>query len=93
MGSRGAAGLGIVQRAFCNSSTAPNSGAHSNVEWSSEAGWVGEIKKKHVSEVTFKGCRIQASKEEPQYMIKSDKTDHLAMHKGSALQKVATSKI
>lgn len=26
-------------------------------------------------------------KDEPQYLIKSDKTDHLAMHKGSALRK------
>jgi len=26
-------------------------------------------------------------------LIKSDKTDHLAMHKGSALRKVAKSKI
>jgi hypothetical protein len=32
------------------------------------------------------------SKEEPQYLIKSDKTDHLAMHKGSALRKIAKSK-
>ena len=29
-------------------------------------------------------------KEEPQYLIKSDKTDHMAMHKGSALKKVRT---
>jgi len=31
-------------------------------------------------------------KEEPQYLIKSDKTDHLAMHKGSALQLIAKRK-
>jgi hypothetical protein len=65
-----------------------------HVEWNSEAGRVrGTIKKKHVSEVMFKGYRVHASKEEPQYLIKSDETDHLAMHKGSALQKVAKSKI
>jgi 7-keto-8-aminopelargonate synthetase-like enzyme len=29
---------------------------------------------------------VRASKEEPQYLIKSDKTDHMAMHKGSALK-------
>ena len=29
---------------------------------------------------------VHASKEEPQYLIKSDKTDYLAMHKGSALR-------
>jgi hypothetical protein len=28
-----------------------------------------------------------ASAAEPQYEIKSDKTDHVAIHKGSALQK------
>jgi hypothetical protein len=65
-----------------------------HVEWNSEAGLVrGTIKKKHTSEIPFKGYTVHASKEEPQYLIKSDKTDHLAMHKGSALRKVAKSKI
>jgi hypothetical protein len=31
---------------------------------------------------------VHASEEEPQYEIKSDKTDHIAMHKGSALRKL-----
>jgi hypothetical protein len=63
------------------------------VEWNSEAGRVrGTIKKKHTSEITFKGYTVHASSEEPQYLIKSDKTDHLAMHKGSALQKAAKGK-
>ena len=43
------------------------------------------------SEITFKGYTVHASKEEPQYLIKSDKTDHLAMHKGSALKKIRKS--
>jgi hypothetical protein len=65
-----------------------------HVEWNSEAGRVrGTIKKKHTSEITFKGYTVHASKEEPQYLIKSDKTDHLAMHKGSALRKIDKSKI
>ena len=60
-----------------------------HVEWNSEAGRVrGTIKKKITSEITFKGYKVHASKEEPQYLIKSDKTDHLAMHKGSALKKI-----
>jgi hypothetical protein len=64
-----------------------------HVEWNSEAGRVrGTIKKKLISEITFKGYTVHASTEEPQYLIKSDKTDHLAMHKGSALRKVAKSK-
>ncbi len=64
-----------------------------HVEWNSEAGRVrGTIRKKYTSEITFKGYTVHASKEEPQYLIKSDKTDHLAMHKGSALRKIAKSK-
>ena len=61
-----------------------------HVEWNSEAGRVrGTIKKKITSAITFKGYTVHASKEEPQYLIKSDKTDHLAMHKGSALKKIS----
>jgi hypothetical protein len=61
-----------------------------HVEWNSEAGLVrGTIKKRVTSETTFKGYTHHASKEEPQYLIKSDKTDHMAMHKGSALKKLA----
>jgi len=63
-----------------------------HVEWNSEAGRVrGTIKKKITSKITFKGYRVHASKEEPQYQIKSDKTDHVAMHKGSALKKLPKS--
>jgi Hypervirulence associated proteins TUDOR domain len=67
-----------------------NVGDH--VEWNSEAGRVrGTIKKKIISQITFKGYTVHASKGEPQYLIKSDKTDHLAMHKGSALKKLKRS--
>jgi hypothetical protein len=60
-----------------------------HVGWNSEAGHVrGTIKKKITSAITFKGYTVRASKEEPQYLIKSDTTDHLAMHKGSALKKL-----
>ena len=62
-----------------------------HVVWNSEAGKVrGTIKKKITSAMTFKGYTVRASKEEPQYLIKSDTTDHLAMHKGSALKKLRT---
>jgi len=58
-----------------------------HVEWNSEAGCVrGTIKKKVTSVIKFKTYTVRASKEEPQYLIKSDTTDHLAMHKGSALK-------
>jgi hypothetical protein len=60
-----------------------------HVEWNSEAGRVrGTIIKKVTTAIAFKGYTVRASKEEPQYLIKSDTTDHLAMHKGSALRKV-----
>jgi hypothetical protein len=58
-----------------------------HVGWNSEAGHVrGTIKRKITSAITFKGYTVHASKEEPQYLIKSDTTDHMAMHKGSALK-------
>jgi hypothetical protein len=67
--------------------------AGDHVEWNSEAGRVrGTIKKKVTSPIEFKGYTVHASKDEPQYLIKSDKTEHLAMHKGSALKKVAKPK-
>ena len=60
-----------------------------HVEWNSEAGHVrGTIKKKVTSAIKFKTFTVRASKEEPQYLIKSDETDHLAMHKGAALKKI-----
>jgi len=62
-----------------------------HVEWNSEAGIVrGVIFNKVVSNVRVKGYVHHASKEEPQYFIKSDKTDHVAIHKGSALKLVKT---
>ena len=61
-----------------------------HVEWNSEAGRVrGTIKKKVTSAIKFKTYTVRASKEEPQYLIKSDKTDHMAMHKGGALKKIS----
>ncbi len=63
------------------------------VEWNSEAGRVrGTIKQEIASRIFFKGYTVHASKEEPQYLIKSVKTDHLAVHKGSALKKIRKNK-
>jgi len=60
-----------------------------HVEWNSEAGRVrGRIIQVVTSPMIFKGYNVHASQEQPQYMIKSDKTDHIAMHKGSALKKI-----
>lgn len=59
-----------------------------HVTWNSEAGHVGgTIKKVHTSDFAYKGHIHRASADDPQYEIKSDKTDHVAAHKGSALTK------
>ncbi len=58
-----------------------------HVSWNSEAGRVrGTIRRVHVRNVQYKGYTHHATKVEPQYEIQSDKTDHIAMHKGSALR-------
>jgi hypothetical protein len=62
-----------------------------HVSWNSEAGRVsGTIIKVHAKDVEYKGYTHHCSPEEPQYEIQSDKTDHVAMHKGSALRKKRT---
>jgi hypothetical protein len=58
-----------------------------HVTWNSEAGHVsGKIIKVHTKDVDYKGYTHRASEDDPQYEIKSDKTDHIAMHKGQALK-------
>ena len=59
------------------------------VSWNSEARKVtGTIIKIHTNDFDYNGYTDHASEEEPQYEIKSSKTDHIAAHKGSALFKV-----
>jgi len=61
-----------------------------HVSWNSEAGRVrGTITRVVTSHIQFKGYTVHASADEPQYEIKSDHTDHIAMHKGSALRKLS----
>ncbi|MEB3070772.1 hypervirulence associated TUDOR domain-containing protein [[Mycobacterium] vasticus] len=60
-----------------------------HVRWNSEAGYVtGRITKVHTADTDYKGHRRRCSPDDPQYEIKSDKTDHIAMHKGSALRRI-----
>jgi hypothetical protein len=60
-----------------------------HVTWNSEAGPVsGKIIKVHTRDFDYKGYTHHASQNEPQYEIRSDKTDHIAAHKGPALKKV-----
>lgn len=61
-----------------------NIGDH--VGWNSEAGRVsGTIIAVHTRDFDYKGHTHRASDSDPQYEIKSDKSDHIAAHKGSAL--------
>jgi hypothetical protein len=58
-----------------------------HVTWNSEAGHVsGTIIKVHVKDFDWHGYTRHCSKDDPQYEIKSDKTDHVAVHKGGALK-------
>lgn len=60
-----------------------------HVTWKSEAGHVsGRIIRVHTKDFDYKGYTHHASEEDPQYEIQSDRTDHVAAHKGSALRKI-----
>jgi hypothetical protein len=61
-----------------------------HVSWNSEAGRVrGHITRVVTSEIRFKGYTVHATRDDPQYEIRSDTTDHIAMHKGSALTRLS----
>ena len=58
------------------------------VEWNPEAAHLqGTFKEKLISATLFKGYTARDSKEEPQHSVRSDRTDHLTMHKRSLLKK------
>jgi hypothetical protein len=64
-----------------------------HVRWNSEAGFVtGTIIKVHTKNTDYKGYMHHASVDEPQYELRSDKSDHVAMHKGAALNRIAKPK-
>lgn len=60
-----------------------------HVSWNSEAGRVrGRIVRVRTRDFDYKGHTRHATPKDPQYEIKSDKTDHVAAHKGRALRKL-----
>ena len=60
-----------------------------HVHWNSEAGYVsGKIIKIHTTDFDYKGYTHHATENDPQYEIKSDKTDHIAAHKGAAVKHI-----
>jgi hypothetical protein len=97
MGRRTTAMFGGSQSAVAPQTTTDHAGGPmvakrfkrgDHVSWNSEAGRAhGRITRVVTSPTKFKGYTVRASRDEPQYEIKSETTDHIAMHKGSALTK------
>jgi hypothetical protein len=58
------------------------------VTWKSHGGEaVGEVEKKITSDTEEAGRKVRASKDDPQYLVKSDKSGGEAVHKPGALKK------
>jgi hypothetical protein len=58
------------------------------VEWNSHGSKAeGKVEKKITSETKAGGRKVKASKDEPQYLVKSDKSGGEAVHKPDALKK------
>ena len=58
------------------------------VTWKSHGGEaVGKVKRKITTETDAGGRHVKASKDEPQYLVQSDKSGGDAVHKPSALKK------
>lgn len=58
-----------------------------HVRWNSEAGHAsGTITAVHGRDFDYKGHTHRASPGDPRYEIESDRTDHVAAHKGRALR-------
>ena len=58
-----------------------------NVEWKSHGQNVkGEVEREITSDTEAAGRAVRASKDEPQYQVRSDKTGKDAVHKPSALR-------
>ena len=62
--------------------------AGDKVQWHSPQGTVtGTIKKKLTEPTEIKGHHVAASKDNPEYLVVSDKTGAEAAHKATALKK------
>ena len=59
------------------------------VSWNSEAGRVsGTIIAIHTADFDYKGHVRRATPEDPQYEIRSDKTEHVAAHHARVLRRL-----
>jgi hypothetical protein len=58
------------------------------VEWSSHGGTArGKVEKKITSDTEDAGRTVRASKDEPQYRVRSEKSGGAAVHKAGALRR------
>jgi hypothetical protein len=58
------------------------------VEWETSQGTTsGKVKKRVTSATKIKGHEVKASKDNPQYVVESDKSGNEAAHKPDALRK------
>jgi Hypervirulence associated proteins TUDOR domain len=58
------------------------------VSWKSHGGEaVGTVERKITSDTEVAGRQVRASKDEPQYLVRSDKSGGDAVHKPDALKK------
>lgn len=59
------------------------------VQWEASQGEItGEVKKKLTSPTDIKNHHVAASKDNPEYLVESDKTGKEAAHKPESLEKV-----
>ena len=59
-----------------------------SVTWKSHGGEaVGKVEKKITSDTEAGGRKVKASKDDPQYLVKSEKSGGEAVHKPGALDK------
>src|SRR5699024_3940861 len=88
--SRCSPGVGVGARESRRPLMSTKFAVGDHVSWNSEAGHVsGTITEVHTQDFEYKGHTRRASEDDPQYEIRSDKTDHVAAHKGSALRKLS----
>jgi hypothetical protein len=58
------------------------------VKWQSHGGEaVGTVERKITSDTEAAGRKVRASKDEPQYLVKSEKSGGTAVHKPEALER------
>lgn len=58
------------------------------VQWNTSQGRTrGTVEKKQTSDTHIKSHRVTASQDDPQFIVKSDKTGAVAAHKPDALKK------